>query len=312
MVSISMVRLRQKAGQSTLVGIGLLVLWLGFFATPAGAITRIPDPAPMPGSFGVEATKPQPAPTTGATISTPGDGSSFNKSVITVTGICPKGLLVQVFDNGVMVGAVMCESGSFSVEISLFAGVNELTAMVYDDLDQVGPVSNTVKVTYTDTNFTSFGQLVTLTSSFGRRAAAAGSTLTWPLQLSGGTGPYAFSIDWGDGSKLELKSQSLAGSVNIDHVYAKAGIYRLNITVTDSNGVSAFLQLVAVASGQVDTTNTAGTDKKPTGNVVKVLWWPIVVLFVLLLPTYWLGRRSQLVTIRSKMLRERDEYEKRG
>lgn len=307
-----MVRLIQKAGQGALVGIGLLVLWLGFFATPASAITPLPNPEPKPGSFGVEATKPQPAPTTGATISTPGNGSSFTKSVITVSGICPKGLLVEVFDNGVMVGAVMCDNGSFSVQVSLFAGVNELTAMVYDNLDQTGPVSNTVKVTYNDTNFTSFGQLVTLTSSYGRRSAPAGNALTWPLQLNGGTGPYAFSIDWGDGSKLELKSQSLAGSVNIAHVYSKAGIYHLNITVTDSNGVSAFLQLVAVASGQVDTASTTGTDKKSTGNTVKVLWWPTAILFALLVPTYWLGRRSQLVSIRSKMLRERDDYEKRS
>lgn len=308
-----MVRVRRKTGLLTLAGASLLVLALGFFAPQASAITPLPEPDPIPGSFGVEATKKQPAPTTGATISTPGDGASFTQSSLTVRGICPTGLLVQIFSNGVMVGSVMCENSSFSVDITLFAGVNELTAMVYDDLDQPGPVSNTVKVTYTDTNFTSFGQLVTLTSSYGRRSAAAGTPLTWPLQLSGGVGPYAFSIDWGDGSKLELKSQSLAGLVTIAHTYAKAGIYHLNITVTDSNGVSAFLQLVAVASGKVDTTaNTATKNDNGGQGAIRVLWWPTALLFVLLVPTYWLGRRSQLVTIRSKMLRERDDYEKRS
>src|SRR5690606_21109226 len=98
---------------------------------------------------------------------------------------------------------------------SLFAGVNELTAITYDDLEQAGPVSNSVKVNYTDTRFTAFGELVTLTSSYGRRSAPTGSPLDWPLQLSGGTGPYAFNIDWGDGSKAELKSQSLSGLVMI-------------------------------------------------------------------------------------------------
>ena len=155
--------------------------------------------------------------------------------------------------------------------------------------------------------FTAFGALITLTSSYGRRSAPAGSELSWPLQLSGGTGPYAFSIDWGDGSTAELKSQSLAGLVTISHVYKKAGIYQVNIKVTDSNGVSAFLQVIAVASGKVDaaTSTTSNSDTAAT-TVTKVLWIPAAIALLLLLPTYWLGRRSQLVSIRNKMLKERD------
>ena len=163
---------------------GAFLLALFVFVRPAGAITAIPTPEPIPGSYGLEATKKQAPPTTGATITTPGNGSSFSNSPITVSGICPKGLLVQVYNNGVMVGAVMCTNGSFRLQVSLFAGTNELTAIVYDDLDQAGPVSKSVKVTYKDTNFSAFGELVTLTSSYGRRSAAAGATLSWPLQLS--------------------------------------------------------------------------------------------------------------------------------
>src|SRR5690606_24847963 len=96
-----------------------------------------------------------------------------------------------------------------------------------------------------------FAEQITLTSTYGRRSAAVGSNLSWSLQLSGGTAPYAFSIDWGDGSDLELKSQALAGVITIQHVYKSAGVYQINIKVTDANGVTAFLQLVAVANGQV-------------------------------------------------------------
>jgi hypothetical protein len=273
----------------------------------ASALNPIPEPDPKPGSYGVEATKKQPPPTRGATITTPGNGGSFSETPIRVAGICPTGLLVQVYNNNVMVGSVMCNGGSFSLQVGLFPGTNELTAIVYDDLDQAGPVSNKITVQYNDTSFTAFGEAVTLTSSYGRRSAPAGSQLSWPLQLSGGTGPYAFSIDWGDGTKPELKSQALSGVVTIAHTYEKAGIYQVNITVTDKNGVSAFLQVIAVSSGKVDGT-AAPTETNGTVTQARILWIPAAIAVVLLLPTYWLGRRSQLVSLRNKMLKERDSY----
>lgn len=277
-------------------------------AAIAGAITPLPTPDPQPGSYGLEAIKKQPPPTVGATITTPGSGASFAKSPITVSGICPDDLLVEVYDNGVMVGSVMCKNGSFSVEVSLFAGVNELTANVYDWLDQTGPVSNTVTVNFTDTSFSAFGAQITLTSAYGRRSASPGTELQWPLQLSGGTGPYAFSFDWNDGPAAQLKSQPATGQVAAAHTYKKAGIYQVNVKVTDVNGVTAFLQVIAVANGKVDNTPTA--TNKSTGTT-KVLWIPAAVSLVMLVPAFWLGRQSQIVSIRNKMLRERDAYKKK-
>lgn len=269
------------------------------------AINPLPEPPPKPGSYGIEATKKQPPPKQGATITVPGNGASFTESPITVSGICPDGLLVQVYNNGVMVGSVMCRGGSFSVQVSLFSGTNELSALVYDDLDQAGPASNTVTVTYTDTRFTAFGALITLTSAYGRRSAPVDNELGWPLQLSGGTGPYAFSIDWGDGSTAELKSQSLAGLVNIAHVYKKAGIYQVNVKVADVNQASAFLQVISVANGEAKKEPEAVASKQS----IKVIWVPAAVALILLFPTYWLGGRSKVVNIRKKMLKERDKYE---
>ena len=293
-----------------LAGLSLMIVSLLVVSSTTRAITPLPTPDAKPGGFGLEATKTQAPPTMGATITTPANGTSFSTSPITVNGLCPQGLLVQVYNNGVMVGSVMCENGSFSVEVSLFAGTNELKAIVYDDLEQAGPESNIATVTYTDTNFTRFGELITLTSNYGRRSAANNPQLEWPLQLSGGTGPYAFSIDWGDGTELQLLSQSLSGLVSIAHIYKKAGIYQVNVKVTDTNGVSAFLQVIAVSSGEADqTAATAEDDGAAKQGKPVVLWAPTVVLLLLLLPTYWLGRRSQMVTIRRKMLKERDKYQ---
>jgi hypothetical protein len=280
---------------------------LGALSQSASALTPIETPEPKPGSFGLEATKSQDPPTQGATITTPGNGASFSTSPITVNGICPTDLLVQVYNNSVMVGSVMCVGGSFSLQVSLFSGTNELSAIVYDSLEQAGPVSNTVTVNYTNTNFSAFGSLITLTSSYGRRSAAAGTELTWPLQLSGGTGPYAFSIDWGDGAATELKSQSLSGVVSLAHTFKRAGIYQTNVKVTDVNGVSAFLQVIAVSNGKVDAA-TGTTDEMANKPTTTVMWIPAAVAVVLLLPAFWLGRQSQIVSLRNKMLKEREVY----
>lgn len=291
--------------------IGMALLALFVLPAKTGAITQIPTPDPIPGSYGLQATKEQDPPTATATISTPANGATFTTSPITVNGICQTGLLVQIYNNDVLVGSVMCQNGSFSLQVTLFAGTNELSAVLFDDLGQAGPTSRIVTVTYNNTQFSAFGELITLTSSYGRRSAAAGTTLNWPLQLSGGTGPYAFSIDWGDGTPAELKSQASGGLVNISHAYKNAGIYVVNIKVTDSNGVSAFLQLVAVANGKVE--GTADTPEVPNtagATNTQVLWIPAVVAILLLLPTYWLGRRSQLVSLHNRMLKERDNYDK--
>lgn len=276
----------------------------------ASAITPLPTPEPIPGSYGLAATKTQAPPTQAPTITTPGNGSSFAASPITVSGICPNDLLVQVYNNGVMAGSVMCVNGSFSMQVGLFAGLNEFTAIGYDSLEQAGPTSNTVSVNYTDTSFKAFGQLITLTSQFGRRSAPVNNELVWPLQLTGGNGPYAFSIDWGDGGQSQLMSSPVAGAITIAHTYKNAGIYQANIRVTDVNGVSAFLQVVAVASGKP----TEGAGASTNGDIAptvttNVLWAPAAVGVALLLPAFWLGRRSQLVSLHSKMLKERDSFQ---
>lgn len=274
----------------------------------AAIFNPIPPPPPGTGSFGLEATRRQPPPTTTATIVTPTNGASFTESPITVSGLCTQDLLVQIYNNNVLVGAIDCKTGSFSIQVTLFTGQNDLTATQYDDLGQASPVSNKVTVTYNNANFTAFGTLITLTSTYGRRAANPGDTLTWPLLLSGGTGPYAFSIDWGDGSKPDLKSQALAGEVDIYHVYSRAGIYHVTVRVTDVNGITAFIQLVAVANGQAADTTVSGDGKVKTVTITKVVWIPAVICLVLLPAAYWLGRRSELVTLHKQLEKSMESY----
>ncbi len=250
------------------------------------------------GSVGVEGTIPSAPPTTGATITIPKNGQVFASIPINVQGLCPNGLLVEVFKNNVFAGSQQCQNGSFSISIDLFSGRNDLIARVFDSLDQQGPNSNTVSVTFNDT-FTIGGPRISLTTAYAKRGADPGATLSWPVTLSGGHGPYAISVDWGDKTPLDLISRETVGDFTIEHVYLQSGIFNVTVKATDVNGQAAFLQVVGISNGPIKQSN----GQKQSGNKTKqvILWWPIVLLFVLTIAAFWLGKQHQLESIRSRL-----------
>src|SRR5436190_1995170 len=226
--------------------------WIKFAACLALVVLAWPVPAaalgssqnPQSGSVGVQGELKGPPPSTPPSIGLPGNGQSFGTVPITVSGLCKAGLMVKIFDNGVFVGAVQCTNGSFSIKITLFGGKNDLVAKQYDSLDQASPPSNTVTVHFNDVQLVKFGTHVFLTSDYARRGTNPGQDLTWPIITSGGEGPFAVSIDWGDGSTATLKSITAPGTFVVDHKYASAGTYNMLVRATDKNGTQAFLQLV--------------------------------------------------------------------
>ena len=287
---------------------------LGFTMSLAvvGGAHAVGSPNPsQSGSTGLQGTISSAPPTTPATINLPVNGQTVTSLPLTVSGACTTGLLVKVFSNNIFVGAVQCVNGSFSVQVDLFSGRNDLISRVYDALDQAGPDSNSVSVTYQDAQFSAFGARVSLTSLYAKKGADPGTQLVWPIILSGGTGPYAVSVDWGDGTAAELKSVPFAGSFDVSHVYKSAGVYRVVVKATDVNNQSAFLQIVGVANGKVTQGSTTGTSGGGTVVVKKVfVWWPFAVLFVLTLITFWLGKRYELQAIHRQIERQTSSYER--
>jgi len=256
---------------------------------------------PQTGSVGLTGTIPTDPPQTGATISFPTNGQVFTDIPITVQGICPEGLLVKIFKNEVFSGSVFCEpNGTFSIEIDLFSGRNELVARVYDSLDQPGPDSNKPVVTYNDSAQRDQIDQLIITSNFALRGADAGTTLTWPLAVAGGVGPYAVSVDWGDGETSQIPLE-LAGNFSAEHIYAEPGVYKLIVKVTDSRGKSAFLQLVAVANGDAAQSNTGEQANLvgAIGNSFRIPPLPIYIMFFFIISTFWLGRRYEVRRIKN-------------
>jgi hypothetical protein len=259
---------------------------------------------PQNGSVGLEGKVNAPPPTQAPTISTPGNGQTVTHIPITVSGLCKTGLLVKVFSNNIFVGSAQCTGGSFSIPVDLFSGRNDLVVRQYDALDQASPDSNVVSVTFTDAQFLQFGTRVTLNSSYAQLGAAPGSELDWPITISGGVGPYALSVDWGDGTAPDLQSVSFAGPLTIKHVYKSAGIYKVTVQATDKNGTTAFLQLVGVGTGKVGqgssgsgSASTPSTAATTTKNSIWV-FVPFLFLFPLIFLSLWLVRRHELFLVR--------------
>jgi hypothetical protein len=284
--------------------IGLFLLVFSVLHASASAQSSPPPENPQSGSVGLEGTISSPPPSRAATITNPTSGRSFSELPITVNGLCPEGTLVKLFSNNIFVGSTSCTNASFTLQIDLFNGQNDLIARVYDDLDQAGPDSNTVTVTFSDPQIAAAGSRVSLTSNFARMGANPGQTLVWPVILSGGTGPYAISVDWGDGKPLSLKSTQFAGNLSLDHVYDRAGVYRVIIKATDANGSTAYLQVVGIANGAVTSGGTAGGKGKEnviTITKTQILLWPSMVAIPLILLTFWIGRRYELLSIRKRI-----------
>jgi hypothetical protein len=300
---------------SSLQGMKKTVLTVSFIAAAfflvlgadgASAQTTGPEQS---GSVGLTGKISAPPPSQGASISFPRNGQSFDNVPIVVTGICPDGLLVKIFKNNVFAGSVQCTGGNFSLQMDLFVGTNELVARVYDDLDQPGPDSEVVSVTFESSNFNAPTR-VTVTSNYAKRGANPGQTLTWPIILSGGTGPYAFSVDWGDGKESDLFTEPFPGTIELNHIYDEPGIYNVIVKVVDTNGVTAFLQLVGVANGPLSQTNDTGTDESSntgfTTTKTKIIWWPAAVIVPFAVSTFWLGKRYMLRTMKKRI--ERGEH----
>lgn len=268
------------------------------------------QPASTSGSVGVQGTVSAPPPQSAPSISLPGNGTSFSNSPITVSGFCTTDLLVRVFKNGVFSGSAQCVGGSFSLSIDLFSGQNDISARQYDLLDQESPESNIVSVSFRDSVDTSAANRVTLTSNFAKRGADPGTTLTWPIGITGGSAPYAVTVEWGDG-ETSLYSLNAPGEFVIDHAYKNPGSYALIIKAVDVNGGTAFLQLVAIVNGapQPGTGTTSGSggsgssngDGAATQPKTRILWQPAAIMIPFVISTFWLGKRFAIYRLRKKI-----------
>ncbi len=265
------------------------------------ALAGTPYTGPEAGSIGLSGKVAEPPPTVAAVIIKPGNGQHFSATPISVSGTCPKDVIVELFKNNIFAGATTCKDDkTFGLEIDLLYGSNTLVARVYDALDQVGPDSNTVTVFYdalpaqaAPLNSSNLNDIqLLLRSSPVYRGVFPGQELKVPLEIIAGTPPFALSIDWGD-SKSDLLSRSDNQPFNLTHTYARPGSYQITIKATDAKGRLAFLTVLAIVNGRAETSGAASGGSSPPTKLSLLIAWPLLIFLILLILSFWLGEKRE-------------------
>lgn len=253
------------------------------------------------GNVQVTATVPGPAPTTPAIITSPTSGTVTSQT-ITVAGTCGPDLLVKIFRNDIFAGSTYCSSsGTFSLNITLYSGRNDLRALNYDSLDQAGPASVTVTVTYavpqSIINKTPLKAAnLLLQADYRLRQVEPNIIAKWKFTLNFGAAPYNIEVNWGD-ENHDIKTLSGSGDFELQHTYGRAGKYRILITATDANGAKTSVQLAVTVNGETAHITTANATRQATPSPCSANtgnWWSqfncrlSLALSQIWLPLYWL------------------------
>ena len=281
--------------------LALLLAAVGFLLTVYTSYAA--SPGPEAGSIGLNGTVPGKPPTVAATIDKPTNGQRFATSPITVSGTCPKGTLVEVFKNNIFAGSIPCQDdGTYSIDVDLLIGKNILVARVYDDLNQAGPDSNKVTVYYDAlpsqagplTSLDFGGAQLLLNTDAVFRGVFPNQTMRVPIEILGGTPPYAINVQWGDSSNKVVPRKNNLG-FTIDHVYSRPGTYQMTIQGSDANGRVAFLTVAAIVNGQPSVAAGSSEETGVSNTVLTRLLtlWPLYTSVVAIAISFWLGERRE-------------------
>jgi len=265
--------------------------------------SALASPPPQSGSVSLTGTYPEQPPKVAATITVPYNQEVFSTSPITVSGTCPSGTLVEIYKNVIFAGSTPCSSnGTFSLSVDLLYGQNSLTAQVYDVLNQAGPLSSPISVTYNGSlpqaaglsslNFS--GNQMLLETNAVYRGTFPGQVLNVPLTIIGGLAPFAVNVEWGDSSNSVIP-RSDNSPFNASHTYQKAGTYQITVQATDSQQQVAFLTVAAIVNGRLSAISYSNVSNNVPKSSVKelLLLWPLYVSVITIVASFWFGEHRE-------------------
>ncbi len=290
-----------------------LLLCLGVFMIGLSLRARAED-------VSVNATSNGPPPPAPAIITSPAEGTRFTTVPITVNGTCPARFMVKLYRNDVFSGAVLCAlDNTFQIQTDLFDGANDLRARVFNAVEDEGPTSPTIRVYYdrpvtpqtptspttpASTSSPSAGiEPLIIKADNLYKGYYTGDEISWPLDIIGGTAPYALNIDWGDGN-TSIFSRKQSGAFSIHHVYAAAGpkqdSYIIKLTASDINDSKTFLQLTVIVHDKNNVAVATPGSTSSRGGVPSV-FWPIYGMTFLMALSFWLGQRREFLRLKPQL-----------
>lgn len=280
--------------------LGALLLVVGVALTAYTAFAA--SPPPQSGSIGLTGTVPGKPPVKAATIASPSPNQRFSATPMTVTGTCPANLLVEIFKNNIFAGSTSCGSdGTYTLQIDLMIGKNVLIARVYDALNQKGPDSAPVTVFYDAlppqgqpiTALDLSGNQLLLNTDAVFRGVFPEQTLSVPIDILGGTPPYAVNVQWGDTTNKVIPRNDNLG-FTATHAYARPGTYQITLQATDARDRVAFLTVATIVNGQPSVATTTSSSTPSTGIMAQLLaLWPLYTGVVATVVSFWLGERRE-------------------
>lgn len=290
----------------------LLITGVLLSVTTAATVATISAnrPGPESGTVGVQGTMPAPPPKNAPVITSPRTGQRFGDLPVPVTGICEKGTIIELFTNGIFAGSSPCtDKQTFSIDVGLLYGSNELVARAYDALDQASPESNRVTVFYDavppgprpiDGTNDLESQLL-LRASPVYRGVMPKQAFPLPIEIVGGTRPYSVSINWGEG-KPSLITRESGGTFRAEHSFSRPGTYEVRIKASDIKGRIAFLSVVIIVNGRAELVGSygagggaggagtgGGEGKTQTILMQLSVTWPLYFLALIAVISFWLG-----------------------
>ena len=269
-------------------------------------------------------------PTTPATIDTPSNNAVVDKNILTVSGTCEVGYIVEIYRGNTVAGTIICSSlGQYSVQITVVPGKNILVVKTKNGANEYGPDSSQVVVNYKieqDTkssttpleNKSDLGESQTGGAANEQNIAPLliyvapvqlgiqpESLLTLEYEINGGKPAYALSINWGDGSDFTIKPHDQEGDFTEQHTYEEAGQYTVTLFVQDSLGSNATIQTIVIVNGQPrndnsilspianDCSSENGTDNSIACTIISSVnvIWPAFLIATTMTLSFWLGEK---------------------
>ncbi|HEU5005005.1 MAG TPA: hypothetical protein VFT49_02895 [Candidatus Saccharimonadales bacterium] len=280
----------------------LMLFVVGFALTVCTVSAKTPYDGPESGYVGLSGTMPGPPPKVAATIKSPSGQQHFSTSPVTVSGTCPENTVVQIYKNEIFGGSATCgNDGTYSLKVDLIYGQNTLVARDFNALNEAGPDSNSVIVFNDEAPAQSAalapldlgGAQLLLNSDAVYRGVFPNQSFSIPVDILGGSAPYAVDIQWGDSSN-KIVPRNDNQTFNVQHTYSKPGNYQISMQGTDGQGRVAFLAVAAIVNGQplVSASTGSGGSSGSSASKLTVLW-PLWASSVAMVVTFWLGERRE-------------------